>query len=334
MFDIISECGQQMTKALTKQSEKTGSIDYEMKELFSIYANDVISSAAFGYKIDSFEDPNNEFYLSGKKFEEFGSAKGLFRVLTILIFPKLASVLKISLIDQKVTNFFRTMVLTNIDQRDKQDIFRPDMINILMNVKKGNSHLNSATEEKQKDGFASVEESNIGKKMVKREWSDDEIVAQCFGFFLAGVDTSSTLLSFVVYELSVNLDIQQKLYEEVQVTHNNLSGKPLTYEVLTNMKYLEMVTCETLRYWPPAPGLDRVCVKDYNYDDGQCKFKIEKGTSLLIPIRGLHFDEQYWENPEKFDPERFSDENKDMIVQGTYAPFGLGPRNCIVSNFF
>lgn len=334
MFDLISECGEQMAGKLTKEIESLGTVDYEMKELFGKYANDVISSAAFGYKINSFDDPTNEFYLSGKKFLEIGSGKGIARLMTILMLPKVASLLNISIIDQKITNFFRSIVMDNIESRDKQGIFRPDMINILMNVKKGNSHLNNSTDEKQrKDGFASVEESSIGTKTIKRKWTDDEIVAQCFLFFLAGFDTTSTVLSFATYELALNPDIQKKLYEEIKETHKSLGGQSLTYDVLQNMKYLDMVISESLRFWPPAPAVDRICVKDYDYNDGQCKFQIEKGTVLLIPIYGLHFDEKYWDNPKKFNPERFSDENKGRITNGTYAPFGVGPRNCIVSSY-
>lgn len=98
------------------------------------------------------------------------------------------------------------------------------------------------------------------------------------------------------------------------------------------MKYMDMVISETLRLWPAAPATDRFCVKDYNYDDGQIKFQVDKGTALSIPIVSLHHDEKYWNNPKKFNPERFSDDNKDMIVPGTYMPFGVGPRNCIVSD--
>lgn len=97
------------------------------------------------------------------------------------------------------------------------------------------------------------------------------------------------------------------------------------------MKYMDSFISETLRYWPPLAGTDRECVKDYDYDDGQCTFTIKKGTYISIPIYGLHFDEKYWENPTKFDPDRFNDENKDKITPGTYMPFGVGPRNCIVS---
>lgn len=190
-----------------------------------------------------------------------------------------------------------------------------------MNVKKGNTMTNT-TDEQISEGYATVEESSIGSKAVKRVWSDDELVAQCFLFFLAGFDTSSTLLSFLAYELSANPDIQQKLFEEVQETHRRLGGNRLSYDAVQKMKYMDMVISEVLRYWPPAPGTDRVCVKEYYYDDGQCKFTIEKDTLLSIPIVGLHHDEKYWDDPKKFNPERFSDENKDNIVPGTYLPFG------------
>lgn len=333
MFDLVSECGDEMTKTLSTEAKSTGGVDYEMKDLFSKYTNDVISSAAFGYKINSFKDPNNEFYLSGKKFLEFGSPKTTFRMMLILMVPKVARFFNVSLIDGNIMKFFRSMVLDNIESREKQGIFRPDMINILMNVKKGNT-LSNTTEEKVIDGFATVSESSIGNKVVKREWTDDEIVAQCFLFFLAGFDTSSTLLSFVAYELCINPDIQQKLYEEVEATHKSLSGKTLTYDAIQKMKYMDMVISETLRLWPPAPGTDRVCVKDYYHDDGQCKFKIEKETVLTIPIVALHHDEKYWNEPKKFIPERFSDDNKDKITPGAYLPFGLGPRNCIVGLAF
>lgn len=78
---------------------------------------------------------------------------------------------------------------------------------------------------------------------------------------------------------------------------------------------------------------DRTCVKDYVYDDGERKFTIEKGSNIIFPIYGLHHDPKYYPDPDKFDPERFGDENKQNIQPGAYVPFGLGPRNCIGSRF-
>lgn len=332
MFDLVSECGEQMAETFRIRAKATGKVDCEMKEIFSKYANDVISSAAFGYKINSFEDPNNEFFLSGKKFLDVSSARTAVRMMLILLLPKVAHFFKVGLFDSKVMDFFRSMVLKNMESREEQGIFRPDMINILMNVKKGNTLSSTNDEQTATDGFATVEESSIGSKVVKRVWSDDELVAQCFLFFIAGFDTVSTLLSFVAYELCVNPDMQQRLYEEVQETHKSVGGKKLTYDAVQKMKYMDMFVSETLRYWPAAPGTDRVCVKDYHYKDGQHKFKVDKDTALSIPIVSLHRDEKYWEDATKFNPDRFSDENKDNITPGTYLPFGVGPRNCIVGD--
>ncbi|KAJ6640760.1 putative cytochrome P450 9f2 [Pseudolycoriella hygida] len=329
MFELVVECA----STFKATASNSGSIDCEMKDLFTKYTNDVISSTAFGYKVNSFEDPNNEFYLSGKKFMEFNTPLAGMKFLLMQILPRVAAALDINFTDSKVTKFFRSMVLGNMDSRAKQGLFRPDMINILMNVKKGTTNELNSVEETQTDGFATVEESVIGTKVVKRVWTDDELVAQCFLFFLAGFDTSSTLLSFLSYELTVNPQIQQKLYEEIQETYRNLNGKRLTYDALQKMKYLDACICETLRHWPPAALTDRMCNKDYDYDDGQISVKIKKGTYFFIPIYGFHHDEKYWPNPEVFDPERFSDENKDKINLGAYLPFGIGPRNCIGSRF-
>ena len=78
---------------------------------------------------------------------------------------------------------------------------------------------------------------------------------------------------------------------------------------------------------------DRICVKDFEVDYDGKKFTIEKDISYLIPIYGFHRDPEYFPDPLKFDPERFSEENRENIDPDTYLPFGIGPRNCIGSRF-
>jgi cytochrome P450 family 9 len=140
-------------------------------------------------------------------------------------------------------------------------------------------------------------------------------------------------MSFMGYELAINPEVQQKLFEEIQDTERELNGKLISYEKIQNLKYLDQVVCEVLRKWPPAPATDRICVKDYvlEYDDK--RIVVEKGMVLLFPIWGIQHDPKYFPNPEKFDPERFNDENKGSIEEYTYLPFGVGPRNCIGSRF-
>jgi cytochrome P450 family 6 len=88
-------------------------------------------------------------------------------------------------------------------------------------------------------------------------------------------------------------------------------------------------TCisETLRKYPPFPMILRKCSRDYTIPDTQITLK--KGVNVGIPILGLHNDPKYYPNPEKFDPERFSEENKRSRPAFTWLPFGEGPRLCI-----
>jgi len=135
------------------------------------------------------------------------------------------------------------------------------------------------------------------------------------------------------HELAVNPEVQQKLYEEIKAMNDEVGDKKINYEQIQSMKYLDQVVCETIRKWPAAPGTDRICVKDYQLEYDDKKFIIEKGTVIMIPIYGFHHDPQYFPEPDKFKPERFSDENKGNIDPDTYLPFGIGPRNCIGSRF-
>jgi cytochrome P450 family 6 len=84
---------------------------------------------------------------------------------------------------------------------------------------------------------------------------------------------------------------------------------------------------ETLRKYPFVPFLTRETFDNYTFEESG--LTLEKGTSVFIPVVGLHYDPEYYPNPERFDPERFNDENKANIIPYTYMPFGDGPRVCI-----
>lgn len=99
---------------------------------------------------------------------------------------------------------------------------------------------------------------------------------------------------------------------------------------------LNIFFTESLRKWPNFPFVDRECTKPYVIRPSTPEEKpiqIEKGTIIWIPVYGFHCDPKYYPDPQKFIPERFSDENKHDIKPGTYLPFGVGPRNCIGSRF-
>lgn len=135
------------------------------------------------------------------------------------------------------------------------------------------------------------------------------------------------------YELACNPDIQERLYNEIKETEK-LNGQSLNYETLHKMKYLHMVMSESLRKWPSIATIDREVAQSYEYIDAKGnKIQFSIGDFIVIPIYAFHMDPKYWPEPEKFDPERFSEENKENLNPNAYLPFGSGQRNCIASRF-
>ncbi|XP_055697001.1 cytochrome P450 9e2-like [Phlebotomus papatasi] len=329
MFQLVSECCSEVISFL--ENDANGKVrQTDLKDLFSKYTNNVIASCAFGLKVDSLKDKNNEFYLYGKEATNLEGLGTLFFFMQ-MIFPKLSKVLRLNLFSEAFSKFFRNLVWDTIRHRERENIIRPDMINLLIQARKGK--LKHEVEVNYKEGFAVVQETHVGEAIDKSKLQEDDLTAQCLIFFLAGFETSSTCMCFTAHEIAVNPEVQKKLLVEVDAMKEKLDGKPLTYELLQDMHYLDMVVSESLRKWPPAVATDRECCKPYTIKTDTISCDVKVGEAVIIPIVSLHHDPQYFPNPSRFDPERFSEENKDKINPFMYIPFGVGPRNCIGSRF-
>ncbi|KAH9368251.1 hypothetical protein HPB48_011571 [Haemaphysalis longicornis] len=166
----------------------------------------------------------------------------------------------------------------------------------------------------------------ISPKMTWKLAIGHEAMAQCILFFLAGLDTTSTTLTFATYLLAVHPDAQERLRREVDdciATH----GPEPNLDVISKLKYLHCVVSETLRLYPPATRIERVANKDYVI--GDTSVKLPKGCVAIVPVYSMHRDPEFFPDPDSFNPDRFSDENMESIKPYSYLPFGAGPRNCI-----
>ncbi|XP_030388436.1 uncharacterized protein LOC115634698 [Scaptodrosophila lebanonensis] len=326
MYELINACSIEGVKYIGGELERsqelnTEGIELEMKDYFTRFANDVIASAAFGIKVNSFVQKENEFYTIGQSVTQF---KGLAMVKAILygIIPRIMTALRIRLFDQKKINYFNGLVFDAMKYRKEHNIIRPDMIHLLMEAKR-------QFEEQQRSS------QNTGNGHQHAEFNDEDLLAQCLLFFFAGFETVSTCLCFATYELCMNPEVQSKLYTEISAVEQELQGKPLDYDTLTKMKYMDMVISESLRKWPPAIATDRLCSADIDLRDenNELVVKLKKDDLLFVPILAMHHDPENFPEPESFKPERFSDEQKHEIKPFTYLPFGVGPRNCIGNRF-
>lgn len=291
-----------------------------VKEVMGCFTTDVIGSAAFGLDCNSFKDTDSAFRYYGKKVFK-GSILDQLRVLFCFFNPKLATLLRLNINRKDVNNFFTNLTKKTLEYREKNNIVRKDFLQLLIDMK--NSEENSLT--------------------------FNEIAAQCFLFFLAGFETSSTTMTFALYELALNLEIQEKAREEVKHVLKKYNGE-VTYDGIMEMKYLQQIIdgnilllcvikfvkfnflLETLRKYPALTVINRKVTKTYKVPNTDVV--LDEGTLLFIPVYSLQHDPNYYPDPEKFDPDRFSEERKQTMTHFTYMPFGEGPRNCIGTYYF
>ncbi|XP_012288296.2 uncharacterized protein LOC105704030 [Orussus abietinus] len=301
MFDLMTDISEDLQTYLESCNLEGNGQVLEMKEVCAKFTTDMIATTAFGLRVNSLNNPEAEFRKWGRQMFHFTILRGL-ELTTLFFAPKLAGPLRLSFFPKKTEKFLRSSLWGTINERIKSGNKRNDLIDLLIELKNSKQEI---------EGF---------------QFDGDDLVAQAAVFFTAGFETSSTAISFTLYELALQPEIQNRLRKEIHEALEENNGE-ITYEMVVNLPYLDMVVSETLRKFPPLPLLDRVTAADYKVPDSNVV--IEKGTPIFIPLLGLHWDPDNFPNPEQFDPERFSEENKKARKPFTYMPFGDGPRNCI-----
>ncbi|XP_044761017.1 probable cytochrome P450 6a14 [Coccinella septempunctata] len=313
MFETLVEC----TKGLGKVMDEEMGEAVDIKDILGRFTTDVIGSCAFGLNCNSLENPKSEFREKGKAVFEKDFWENLKEVILFLA-PNFMKKLNISLTPKDVSDFFLNVVKDTVAYREKEGVVRKDFLQLLIQLKNKGKLVD---DEKVAEENITDEENSI---------TLDEICAQAFIFFEAGFETSSTTMTFSLYELSKNKEIQEKARDEVRRVLERHQGK-LTYDAAMEMRYLEQIINETLRKYPPLPVLNRICTKEYRVPGTD--LVLEKGQRLMIPVIGIQSDPEYYPEPEKFDPDRFSEENKKNMKPYTFLPFGDGPRVCIGARF-
>nr|WCC58133.1 cytochrome P450 [Pharsalia antennata] len=166
-------------------------------------------------------------------------------------------------------------------------------------------------------------ESTVDGKPLTRAELREEVDT----FMFEGHDTTSSAITFALYALATNRDIQRKVVEEQRMIFGGDKKASVTASDLQDMKYLELVVKETLRLYPSVPLIGRKLTEELKWDG----VVLPKGQALTVFIFGIHRNPKYFPNPMKFIPERF--ENYDGKEPFSYVPFSAGPRNCIGQKF-
>jgi cytochrome P450/NADPH-cytochrome P450 reductase len=167
-------------------------------------------------------------------------------------------------------------------------------------------------------------------KTTGERLSDDNIRYQLITFLVAGHETTSGLLSYALYHLSHNPEVEAKLMEEVdQVLGRDYSYRP-TYQDIERLDYTQRVLKEALRLEPTAPAFIKMALRDTTLIG---RYGIPKGSPVLIFLPSLHRNPKFWDDPERFEPDRFLPDAVAARHPNAYHPFGLGVRSCIGFQF-
>lgn len=203
MFPLIVEVSDTMMKSIARESFSNDSM--EMKEISSRFTTDVIAKVAFGIECNSLEEKESEIFRMGQK--NFGDDKFWKRLLTNG-YPNIARKLHITSSNKEVVTFFTNVIEQTIKYRRENNIQSNDFMSILI------------------------------KMMEETTLTFYEALAQAFVFFLAGYETSASTLTFCIYELSINKDIQEKARDSVKKVLEKHGGS-FSYEAIAEMQYID-----------------------------------------------------------------------------------------------
>ena len=269
-----------------------------MKKFFQGYALDTICRCGFSIETNCHADQDSPIANAGREaFQGFVINNWLESIFTTFLyfFPGLEAKFPSLLYPEA---FFKLQEIIDdiIEKRQKSSEKHHDFIDKIIQV------------------------ANDPKSPV----SQDMIFAQGKIFFAAGFETTSNCLATLCYNLALNPDVQEKVYQEVLEALEK--HEKIDQECIQDLPYLEATLNENLRLYSPIIVQDRVCKKDVEVKG----LLIKKGTYIQMPIQAAHLHEEFFPEPHKFKPERFL--NNEMLPY-TFRAFSGGPRVCLGQRF-
>ncbi len=156
--------------------------------------------------------------------------------------------------------------------------------------------------------------------------NDDQLRAEVKTLLLAGHETTANALCWIWYLLAQHPDVEAQLHAELDAV---LGGRLPEATDLPQLVYTRMVIDEAMRVYPPAWLVGRHAIND----DQLGPYRIKAGAGVLVNIYVIHHHPEFWDEPERFDPERFRPGKAEGRHRYAYMPFGGGPHLCIGNSF-
>lgn len=228
MFQTVVDTSKELQVIMDEKSNLGAPLD--IKDILARFTTDVIGSCAFGIDCNCLRTPDTDFRKYGAlSFSPQGV--DMLRQLLAITAPWVMSTLKIRGINKDISEFFLNLVKETVDYREKNNVFRKDFMHLLIQLKNRGKVTEDESIGVNGDGGGFRSNGSL---------SIEEMAAQSFVFFLAGFETSSTTMTFCLFELAANQEIQDRLRREVNDMLRRYDGE-MTYEGVMEMPYMDKV---------------------------------------------------------------------------------------------
>ncbi|KAB0801661.1 hypothetical protein PPYR_03847 [Photinus pyralis] len=284
----------------------------EISEVVEKYVARLTEAAIFGMENDQIHGVTTEFEHYLKSFFHKSSLDLLITLLTFFN-PNMLTYFRVRSVRKDVGDYFLKLSADIIKFREENNIVRDDLIHLLIQLR-NNVDINETSDKL------------LQENKIKPLLTASQVAANCLIIATADYEATASTISFCLYELALNPDVQESARREVVdalALHNDL----FCYDVVNELIYLEQCLKETLRKYPPTPAHSRECTKPYIIPNTD--ILVEPGTLVFVPTSGSQMDPTIFPDPERFDPERFTKENSAGRHPCAFTPFGFGPRMCI-----
>lgn len=176
------------------------------------------------------------------------------------------------------------------------------------------------------DGEAATEPTDVLSIMLRAtqqaDISEDLLRQELLTALLAGTDTTGLSLTYAWYLLAQHPEAEARLHDELESV---LGGEPPTADDLWDLDYTERVLKEAMRLYPPV----YLIVREPEEPVELAGYQIPEGSAVMLSQWAVHRDPQWYDEPETFDPDRWTRERAADRPKHAYFPFGAGPRRCI-----
>lgn len=292
--------------------------DFDFYTACAYFSMDVLCSSLFGHHVTSHKNPGEDFVKKVLEAFEAGNKTIIKPVTLCAIFPALRHWFwcrNFNPISKKTREFFDSHMIAEIERRGTVENRCKDLLQSMLEA----------------DGNSNTTGDRNGKCL---DLSLSELTANSLFFVLSGYETVANALALTVLCLAEHPECQKKLTSEIRACLETRNSAPhndtlTNYENIQKLKYLDQCVNESLRLFPPFLRFNRTTNKDSLING----ITIPKGLDVAVSVYAVHHDSTAWDEPEKFNPDRFSEEKLTSSQKSHFLPFGLGPRDCFGKEF-